>query len=99
VQLSPKEQAYISVVKQLNVAAAAKQPVDAVAAFGAACASTEDKSSSTLMSGCWRLLGDVLSRTRGLLPGAPQGAVVQAMVQVCAAHGRALGVRVRRCVF
>jgi hypothetical protein len=70
-KLGPKEQAYVSVVKQLSSAAAAAaaggsapQP-DPIAAFGAACEQYEDKSPDTLMSSCWKLLGDILSIAQG----------------------------------
>lgn len=70
-KLGPQEQAYVAVVKQLTAAAAAAaagggaaQP-DPITAFGAACEQYEDKSPDTLMSNCWKLLGDILSIAQG----------------------------------
>uniref|UniRef100_A0A383W7X6 Nuclear pore protein n=1 Tax=Tetradesmus obliquus TaxID=3088 RepID=A0A383W7X6_TETOB len=70
-KLGPQEQAYMAVVKQLTAAAAAAaagggaaQP-DPITAFGAACEQYEDKSPDTLMSNCWKLLGDILSIAQG----------------------------------
>lgn len=82
-KLGPKEQAYIAVVKQLNLAAAQHTPVDPIAAFGSACEQYEDKTPDTLMSNCWKLLGDILSvaRARGLAPG--QDDYVEALLEVC----------------
>eukprot|EP00879_Flechtneria_rotunda_P017063 GHRR01017870.1.p1 GENE.GHRR01017870.1~~GHRR01017870.1.p1 ORF type:complete len:730 (+),score=267.93 GHRR01017870.1:831-3020(+) len=67
---SPKEQAYVSVVKQLNEAAAQGKQMDPITAFGAACEQYEDKTPETLMSACWKLLGDVLAvaQSRGISP-------------------------------
>lgn len=58
--------------------------MDPIPAFGAACESYEDKTTDTLMSTCWKLLGDILRgpRDAGLSPGAQQQACVDAMLQV-----------------
>lgn len=81
-KLGPKEQAYVAVVKELNQAAAEHIPRDPINLFGAACEKYEDKTPDTLMSNCWKLLGDVLSvaRARGLTPG--QDDYVEALLQV-----------------
>lgn len=81
-KLGPKEQAYVAVVKQLNQAAAQHTPMDPIAAFGSACEQYEDKTPDTLMSTCWKLLGDILSvaRARGLTSGHED--YVDALLQV-----------------
>eukprot|EP00878_Enallax_costatus_P026786 GHUV01028785.1.p1 GENE.GHUV01028785.1~~GHUV01028785.1.p1 ORF type:complete len:713 (+),score=229.05 GHUV01028785.1:118-2256(+) len=73
-KLGPKEQAYVAVTKQLNQAAAEGTPMDPISAYGAACEQYEDKTPDTLMSNCWKLLGDILSvaRARGLNPGSDE---------------------------
>lgn len=83
-KLGPKEQAYVAAVKQLNVAAAAKQPVDPVSTLGAACEKYEDKSKETPMSSCWRLLGDILAgaQSRRLNPVDQPQQYIEALIQV-----------------
>jgi hypothetical protein len=79
----------VSVVKQLSTAAAAAaaggsapQP-DPIAAFGAACEQYEDKSPDTLMSNCWKLLGDILSIAQGKGAAPSQGTdYVEMLLQV-----------------
>jgi len=63
-KLGPKEQAYVAAVRKLNEAAAAKRPLDPISAFGAACEQYEDKTPNTLMSTCWKLLGDILAQVQ-----------------------------------
>lgn len=63
-KLGPKEQAYVAAVRKLNEAAAAKRPMDPISAFGAACEQYEDKTPNTLMSTCWKLLGDILAQVQ-----------------------------------
>lgn len=83
-KLGPKEQAYVAAVKALNEAAAASRPLDPIHAFGAACEQYEDKTPNTLMSTCWKLLGDILAKAqaRQLSPTAQQQAFTEAMIQV-----------------
>lgn len=71
----------MAAVKKLNEAAAAKQPINPITAFGAACEQYEDKQPTTLMSTCWKLLGDILAQTRSLTP-ADQQLYVEALIQV-----------------
>lgn len=77
-------------VKQLNAAAAAgpnAAKVDPVSAFGAACEQYEDKTPDTLMSNCWKLLGDILSiaQRQGIAP--TQGHMyIESLLQVTGWH-------------
>jgi hypothetical protein len=79
----------VAVVKQLTAAAAAAagggsaaQP-DPITAFGAACEQYEDKSPDTLMSNCWKLLGDILSIAQGKGATPSQGTgYVEMLLQV-----------------
>lgn len=89
-KLGPKEQAYVAAVKRLNEAAAAKQPINAVSTFGAACEQYEDKQPTTLMSSCWKLLGDILSKAqaRGLSPADQPQLYIEALIQVSLAWSR-----------
>ena len=79
-RLSPKEQAYVSVVQQANAAAAAAATAppssstaspaaaaagfDLVREFTSACRAHEERAHETAMSGCWALLGDVLGEAK-----------------------------------
>ena len=83
-RLGPKEQAYVNAVKKLNEASAAHQRVDPINAFGAACEQYEDKTPNTLMSTCWKLLGDILAtaQARGLSPADVPQMFTEAMIQV-----------------
>lgn len=56
--------------------------MDSIASYGAACEQYEDKTPDTLMSNCWKLLGDILSvaRARGLNPQSED--YIDALLQV-----------------
>jgi hypothetical protein len=98
-KLGPKEQAYVAAVKRLNEAVAAKQPVNSIATFGAACEQYEDKQPTTLMSSCWKLLGDILSKAqaRGLSPADQPQLYIEALIQVGLVH-RVMGVVFVACL-
>lgn len=97
-KLGPKEQAYVAAVKKLNEAAAARQQLDPISAFGAACEQFEDKTHNTLMSTCWKLLGDILAPAQSVRDASPQ-VFTEALIQVCVCEGCVCNVGVCLCAF
>mmetsp|Transcript_26955 Transcript_26955/g.58903 ORF Transcript_26955/g.58903 Transcript_26955/m.58903 type:complete len:850 (+) Transcript_26955:117-2666(+) len=88
IQLPPKEQAYVDVIKRANEAAASgNQNFDLVKELGAACKANEDKSHETTMSSCWTLLSDILAeaRARGVA-SSPVNKFAEALVQGARKH-------------
>jgi hypothetical protein len=81
-KLGPKEQAYVAAVKKLNEASAAKLAVDPIATFGAACEQYEDKTLNTLMSTCWKLLGDIVAKAPRVSPADHPQQYIEALIQV-----------------
>jgi hypothetical protein len=86
-KLGAKEQSYVSAVKKLNEDNAAhpgQLSIDPITLMTAACEPYENKTMSTTMSACWRLLGDIMSdaKARGLNPSSDPAMYTESLIKV-----------------